>query len=403
MERLSGEQVRDMLLAVPVTLKTETVPLHQGLGQAMAEDVSAWLAVPPFDRSPYDGYALRGADTAGAIADGPVVLSITEEIPAGTVPTKPVGPGQAAKILTGGPMPEGADTVVKYEQTEFTPTQVKIFSPCRPGADVARAGEDVAPGDILARQGDMLTPALAGVLAGQGFQTARVYARPTVTVMSTGSELLQPGDDWRPGKIYNTNTATVCALLEQAGANAVDGGTVPDELDAIAGKLEEALGRSDMVITTGGASVGDYDWALRAAQAVGAEVLFSRFAQKPGGAALGAVRDGKVLLSLSGNPGAAVLALMKVGLPFVRKLCGRSDCVPELFQARMEKPYSKRSKMPRLLRGHLAFRDGGVYFVHHEGEGNGVLSSLLGCDALGQIPAGNTGLAAGDMIWVFRV
>ncbi|MCD8322620.1 MAG: molybdopterin molybdotransferase MoeA [Oscillospiraceae bacterium] len=403
MERIQAEEARDMLLALPVTVKTETVSLWQALGRPLGENMTARLAVPPFDRSPVDGYALRAEDTVTASREMPVILSITEEIPAGTVPTKPVGPGQAAKILTGGPMPKGADTTIKYELTEFTSSQVKIFDPCKSGADVVRAGEDVNAGDILGRKGDILTPALAGLLAGQGMQEVCVCVPPTVTVLSTGSELLQPGEPWQPGKIYNTNTTTVCAYLRQAGANAVDGGAVPDELDAIAEKLDGALSASNMVITTGGASVGDYDWAKRAAEAVGAELLFWKIAQKPGGSCLAAVRDGKVLLSLSGNPGAAVLALFSVGLPYVRRLCGQNGFIPEPFTARMGKSFRKKSKMPRFLRGHLVFRDGMVYFVHHEGDGNGILSSLLGCDAVGQIPAGSGPLNENDTIQVFRV
>ncbi len=403
MERIQAEAARDILLALPVTVKTETVSLWQALGRPLGEDVTARLAVPPFDRSPVDGYALRAEDTVTASRETPVVLSITEEIPAGTVPTKPVGPGQAAKILTGGPMPEGADTTIKYELTEFTSREVKIFTPCKAGADVVRAGEDVDAGAVLGRRGDVLTPALAGLLAGQGMQEVCVCVPPTVTVLSTASELLHPGQPWQPGKIYNTNTTTVCAYVRQAGANAIDGGAVPDELDAIAERLDAALSASDMVITTGGASVGDYDWAKRAAEAVGAELLFWKIAQKPGGACLAAVRDGKVLLSLSGNPGAAVLTLMKVGLPYVRKLCGQNSVIPETFTARMGKSFRKSSKVTRLLRGHLAFRDGMVYFEHHEGDGNGVLSSLLGCNALGQIPAGSGPLNENDTIQVLRV
>ena len=401
MKRLSAEQAIETLLAQPVLQRIETVPLAQAVGRVAAEDVAARLAVPPFDRSPFDGYALRGIDTAGATRENPVTLTITEEIPAGTVPRVPVGPGQAAKILTGGPMPFGADTTVKYEDTEFGADYVKIFAPCKPWSNVARAGEDVAVGTVLARQGDVLEPALVGLLAGQGMDEVTVYARPRVTVLSTGSELLQPGQPWQQGKIYNTNTIYITSLLRAQGVDALDGGTVEDDLEAISRRLMTALADSDMVITTGGASVGDYDWAKGAAEAIGAELLFWKFAQKPGGSALAAMKDGKLLLSLSGNPGAAALTLLRVGMPYIRKLSGRREVLPEQFTARMEKPFGKSTKAQRVLRGHLTHRDGQVYFCHHEGDGNGILSSLLGCDALGVMPENSPPLEAGEMIEVF--
>ena len=403
MERITPDEAIEKLLAVPVSPRIETVPLAEAVGRVLGSDVTARLAVPAFDRSPFDGYAFRGEDTAGASKEHPVTLSITEEIPAGTVPTMPVGPGQAAKILTGGPLPAGANTTVKYEETEFGPDAVKIFAPCTPWTNVARAGEDVAPGQILANAGDVLDPAIAGLLAGQGFTEVSVYARPRVAVLSTGSELLEPGQPWEPGKIYNTNTVYITALLRRHGIDAVEVGTVADDLAAIAGRILEALGESDMVITTGGASVGDYDWARRAVDAIGGELLFWKFAQKPGGSCLAAVKDGKLLLSLSGSPGAAALTLLRVGFPFLRKLCGRSDLLPETFTAVMAKPYGKKTKMSRVLRGHLAFAEGKVYFHHHEGDGNGILSSLAGCDALGLVPENSPAIPAGEMIEVFRV
>jgi molybdopterin molybdotransferase len=403
MKRISSDEARDMLLALPVARETESVALYQAVGRILAEDIRAVTAVPPFDRSPFDGYALRGEDTAGATRENPVTLTITEEIPAGHVPTMPVGPGQAAKILTGGPVPQGANTTVKYEETEFTDTQVKIFAPCAPGSNVARAGEDVAVGQVLAQAGEELTPALVGLLAGQGFGSVNVCAQPKITVISTGSELLEPGQPWQPGKIYNSNTYTICALLQQRGVQAVAGGTVADELEAIGEKITQALQDSDMVITTGGASVGDYDWAERAAKAIGADILFWKFAMKPGGSCLAAVKDGKLLLSLSGSPGAAMLALHKVGMPYIRKLLGRRDLVPQSFEAVMAKDYKKKTTMARVLRGNLAFRDGHVYFEHHEGDGNGILSSLVGCDALGEIPANSPPVQAGQSIRVFRL
>lgn len=404
MERLTPQQARDLLLSLPVkTDETQTASLSESLGRVLAQEVTARVPVPPFDRSAYDGYALQSADLQSASRDCPAVLSITEEIPAGAVPEADLKPGLAAKILTGAPIPKGADAVVKYEDTEFTDQQVRFFAPVRSGANIALLGEDIAAGARLAARGDLISPAHMGMLAGQGFKEVRVFRRPRIGLLCTGSELAAPGAPLLPGQIYNSNAHTLAGYLLGQGALPIDGGILADEPGEIVRALDRLLSENDMVVTTGGASVGDYDWALRALERLGAEILFNKCAMRPGGAMVAALKDGKLILSLSGNPGAAAIGLISVGLPYVRKLAGRTDVLPEEFDAVLLKTYPKKSPVARMLRGRLRIIDTLACFDQTEGEGNGLVSPLLGCDLIGQIPAGSPGLDAGERIRVIRI
>ena len=391
------------LCNLPVNPSYETVALGDALSRVAAFDVRAPISVPPFDRSPYDGFAFRGADTAKATRENPVTLRITEEIPAGVQPRKPITPGHAAKILTGAPIPAGADVTVKFEHTRFDGDTVTVFEAYKPGTDIVRAGSDIAAGDIVARRGDIISAPVISAFANVGLASIEVFRRPAVTVLSTGTELLEPGEPLRPAMIYNSNVYTLSAYLAAAGAQPVNGGTVEDSPALIAQKIKAALEVSDMVVTTGGASVGDYDFAVSAAEALDAQVLFWKAALKPGGAIMAATLDGKVILGLSGNPGAAVIGLLRIAMPYVKKLCGRTDCFYPEIQVRLKEPYLKPSEKLRILRGRLEIDDSGAYFAQSDAQGAEAVLSFSGCDLLGEIPQGSPPLPEGTAIKAYRL
>jgi len=403
LKNIEPTQAVELLCALDVAAETETVPLAGAFGRVSARQICARIPSPPFDRSPYDGYAFRGEDTLLASPESPVVLKITEEIPAGKAPRYAVGPGTAAKILTGAPIPEGADVTVKYETVSFTEDTVTLTRPYRPGTDIVRAGEDVAAGDVIIERGDVITAPLAGILAGQGICEVEVFRRPTVALISTGSELIEPGSPLRPAAIYNSSAYMLAGYLAHHGAVPYSAGIVEDEPERIAAKIGQALEKSDMVVTTGGASVGDYDWAVTAAERLGAKVLFWKVNMKPGGSIMAAEKGGKVILGLSGNPGAAVLGLLRIALPYIRKLCGRSDIYPPEVQVALRHDLKKPSPKTRILRGRLEVENGRALFSENEGQGNGAVLSLVGCDLLAEIPAGSPPLPAGTMVRAFRV
>jgi len=392
-----------LLLDVPVELDTETVAIGEAYGRVSAEPVLAGIPFPPFDRSPFDGYAFRAEDVAAASDETPVTLTIGQEIPAGYTPKEEVTAGRAAKILTGAPIPPGADTVVKFEDTEFTREKVTLFKPSESGKNIVRMGEDIPAGTEILAKGTEIGPAVMGLLAAQGLATVNVFRRPRVTVINTGNELAELGKPLPPGMIYNSSMFTLQGFFAKMGADFKDGGVVDDDIDAIAGRVREEVAVSDLVVTTGGASVGDYDCAAAAAERAGADILFWKIRMRPGGSLLAYVLDGKLVLALSGNPGAAVLGLMLLGLPCVKKRRGLADVLPEECTVRLASGIRKASPRKRILRGYLRIIDGEAMFVENAGQGGGDISSLVDCDLLMEIPEGSPPLPAGASVKVYRI
>ena len=396
--RIALDDALALLDQIPVAPLTETVPVAQAAGRVLAEEVRAAEPVPPFAKSPLDGYAFRTADLAGAAPEHPVTLRVVEEIPAGGVPSRGLEPGEAAKVLTGAPLPAGADGVERYEMTEFTPETVALSTPMASGTNVVPVGDDVAAGQVLAGPGTLITPPLAGLLAATGTAAVPVCRRPVVTLVNTGDEILPPESPLQPGKIRNSSRYSLGAYLEQAGALVREGGIVPDQAEPIARALEQALNHSDMAITTGGVSVGDYDMVRAACALLGAKELFWKVRMKPGGTLLCAVKDGKLILGLSGNPASAALGLHLLGLPFVKKLAGRGLVRPRKIQVTLLGPIVKSSPNGRLVRGRLEIVNGAACFRPIDVQGNGALTSLLGCDLIGTLPPETPPLAEGAVI-----
>ena len=392
-----------LLLDIPVRLSAEPVPIGDALGRIASEEVAAGLPFPPFDRSPFDGYALRGEDTTAASRESPVSLSVRQEIPAGLTPNEAVLAGCAAKILTGAPIPSGANSIIKFEDTEFTEDTVTIFGPVAPGSNVVRAGEDIPAGTVILAKGDPIGPAVMGLLAAQGMKSVKVYRRPVVSVVNTGNELVEPGRPLPPGMIYNSNIFTLQGYLANMGAVFKDGGLVGDDERVIAARVRAELAMADMVITTGGASVGDYDFAVAAAEKAGADILFWKIRIRPGGSLLAYTLGGKLVLALSGNPGAAVLGLLLLGLPCIKKRRGLTDIMPEECFVKLASDIKKSSPRKRIMRGFLKIEGGEAFFVENTGQGGGDISSLVGCDLLAEIPEGSPPLKAGTNIKAYRI
>ena len=403
-KNIDYRSARDLLLEHVSPMQTHRIPLETErlAGLVLAEDITASENVPPFDRSPYDGYAFRAADTAGADPEHPVTLSVLEEIPAGSMWTQTVTPGTAVKILTGAPVPPGADAVTKYEDTEYTETEVKIFSAFSAGENIVTAGEDVKKGDLLACAGSVIDPALLGVLAAQHRTDPLAFCAPTVAVITTGSELVSPDEPLSGGKIVNTNRYTFRAEVEKLGCKCRTV-TVSDDPDRIAEAVSEALTYADMVILTGGVSVGDYDYTPDAMERAGVTLLIRTLKLKPGGASAYGVKDGKLVCGLSGNPASALTNYYAVVLPSLRKLCGRKDVLLPEITVTLAGDFRKKSPKTRLIRGTLDLSDGTAKMHVSRAQGNGVLHSLVGCDLLAEIPAGSPALPAGTRLNAYLI
>jgi molybdopterin molybdotransferase len=309
------------VLAKAEPLASEDVPLDAAVGRVLTADLAALRTQPPADVSAMDGYAVRGDDVAA-----PAVLRVIGEIAAGRPFTGTIGPGEAARIFTGAVMPDGADTVVIQEVTSREGDDVAIKRPEGKGRHVRRKGYDFAAGEVLLRKGQRLTT--RGIALAGAMNHARVplHRRPRVAVFATGDELVEPGTPPAPGQIVHSNGISLAALARTEGAEAIDFGIVPDQLDATVAAVRRARAESvDVLVTSGGASVGDYDFVQQAFAAEGMALSFWKVALRPGRPLMHGRLDGMHVLGLPGNPVSAYVCAVLFFLPLLRRLDGRSD------------------------------------------------------------------------------
>ena len=397
-ETMEFTAARDLLLGRVSPVEAERVCLSACAGRILADDLIAAENIPPFDRSPYDGYAFRAQDTQGASREHPLTFAILEEIPAGAVPTKPLSPGTAVKLLTGALIPPGADCVCMYEKTAFTRETVTIFAPMQPGENVVRAGDDVKRGAVLARRGDLIDAGIAGTLAAQGEAQPRVYRTLRVGIISTGNEVVEAESPLQPGKIRNANRHTLAAALEKEGMEPVYLGLAGDDTQHIARLIAQGLSCCDALLLTGGVSVGDYDLTPAAMESAGTQLLVRGVSLKPGMACAYGVRDGKPVCGLSGNPASALTNFLCIALPVLRKLAGRSQPIPPEITVTLLGGFGKKSRITRVLRGRLDLCDGTARMRLPGDQGNVVLSSTIGCDVMAIVPAGSGALPEGTVL-----
>ena len=393
---ITPEQAINRILAQPAAPKTERISLSDALDRVLAENITAHITMPPFDKSPFDGYACRAADLPGT-------LRVVGTLHAGIETLPSLAPGEALRIFTGAPVPPFADVVVKQEDAVVTDDGVLISTAPAPGTNVIRAGEDCSAGQLLISAGTRLLPAHLGELAGQGIAELSVYRLPKVVLIPTGTELAEPGEPCSPFGIYNSSSYVLGAYLKRMGFSVTRFPNIPDESEAVQNAVVNAMNSdADVVFTTGGASVGDYDFAACTAQAIGAEPLFWKVQMKPGGALLVSRLGKKLLVSLSGNPAAALMSLLVVLRPWLMALTGSEDraCLVSLP---LKEDMPKTSGALRLLRGHLDFTGGIVSFSEHEGRGNGNIASFSRCELIGLIPGGSGPLKKGDVIQALRL
>lgn len=394
----SYSEAQKLIIGAVSPIDTENVPLFECAGRILAFDLVASENVPAFDRSPYDGYAFRAEDSAQASQEKPVTLRILEEIPAGSTAHCEISAGTAAKILTGAPIPPGADAVIPFEKTEFTAETVTLFGPVKKGANIVKTGEDIKKGTVMVKSGSYIDAGVMGSLAAQNISAPLVYRKPRVAVLSTGSELVELGTDAGPGKIHDSNGYTLSCVISRFGGIPVYYGLVRDNLPTISAAMAKALEECDAVITTGGVSVGDYDLTPAAMEQCGVEILFRGVSLKPGMACAYGIKGGKPVFGLSGNPASSVTNFLVVGLPAFRKLCGESKYEFEEVTLTLAEGFGKKSPSTRVLRGTLDISDGTAKIHIPESQGNVVISSMIGSDALAIIPAGSDPVPAGAQL-----
>ena len=383
--------------AVPLPC-TQTVSTFDADNRVLAQDLLASLDVPAHDNSAMDGYALRCADWV----DDTTVLQVNQRIPAGSV-GHPLAPGSAARIFTGAPIPSGANAVVMQEDCttvaagEGTPATVRIQSAPHSGQWIRRRGEDIASGDVVLRQGIRLTPAALGLAASIGFDTLQVAPPVRVALFSTGDELVMPGDvlpgDMKPGAIYNSNRFFLRALLLRLGCTVTDLGIVPDRLDATVGSLERASRQHDLILTSGGVSVGEEDHIKPAVQALG-ELNLWQIAIKPGKPFAYGKLGASHFIGLPGNPVSSLVTFLVLVRPFILKLQGAAVLAPESIAINAHFDWARADKRREFLRARQNAAGGLDLFSN---QSSGVLTSAVWGDGLVDNPAGKT-IAHGDVV-----
>ena len=391
------EAAQGRILGAVGRLHPRAVPLAEALGCVTSVAVAATEAVPPFANSAMDGFALRAADTAGA----PVELRVVGVVPAGADPTGlRVGPGEAVRIMTGAPVPEGADAVVMVERTAGgteAGQRVTVEIEVREGAHIRPAGEDHLPGQEVIGAGTVLGPGHLGLLGGMGLRRVPVHPRASVGVLSTGDELVDGPGALRPGQIRDSNRHALLALVRQAGCDAVDLGLVVDDEQAIEDALRQASSRCDAIVTSGGVSVGDFDYMVVVLQRLGQDAEWMQVAIKPAKPLLFGLIAGKPVFGLPGNPASSMVSFELFARPALRQLMGnpRPQRRPVAAVADEDLPRRPDGKL-HLVRVVAEFSDDGRLHVRSAGgQGSNLLGSMAAANALALLPDGN-GTAAGN-------
>ncbi|HKA55720.1 MAG TPA: gephyrin-like molybdotransferase Glp, partial [Candidatus Binatia bacterium] len=370
--------VHDALTTILDTIPTlggERVGLLQAVGRVLAEEVRSEREVPPFANSAMDGYAVRWDDVHDAGAEQPIALDVLEVIQAGAMPTQTVTAGTASKIMTGAVIPPGADTVIRVEDTEEQGGRVWVKRPERPGTHIRAGGEDIRRGQVVLGNGRVLRPADIGLLASVGRSTALVRQRPRVAILSTGNELVEVDEALRPGQIVNSNAYTLAAAVQEAGGQPVPLAIARDTLEEIRAALSEAV-RHDVVLSTGGVSVGDFDFVKAAMDELGIRRLFWQVAQRPGKPlTFGLLRE-RPYFGLPGNPVSALVCFYLYVRPALGRMMGQEKLFPPVVSATVGEDIPKAKGLTEFVRCRLTCTDG-HYAVHSTGsQSSGVLSSL---------------------------
>jgi molybdopterin molybdotransferase len=385
---ISIEEARERVLAEVEPLPIEGVDLPAALGRVLGTDVLAEHDLPPFDASAMDGFAVPAGEAA--------TLRIESESRAGAPSRSALEPGTACRISTGAVVPERTHAVVPVERTEERDGEVRV--PESPAGDnVRRAGEDVRAGELVLRSGTHLGPAELAVLASLGIPTVACAHRPRVAVLATGDELVEPGSPLAPGQIRNSNAYGVAAQAEQAGAEVVQRGRVPDDPGATRDALAAALDAADVVCVSGGVSVGPHDHVKPALAELGVEERFWGVRLQPGKPTWFGSRAGKLVFGLPGNPVSAMVTFHLFARPAVRALQG-ADPVPRAAVARLAEPVRRNPRRDQMIRVRLDAGDSGWAAAPTKAQQSHVLSSMLDAAALARIPAGEGTLAAGEPV-----
>ncbi len=395
------EALGRVLAGIEWTLPTEKVKVKDALDRVMRESAKAGVNIPPFNKSAMDGYAVKAADVAGASEKTPVRLEVMDEIPAGRRPEKTVKKGQAARIMTGAPLPKGADAVVMVEYTERGgPGEVLIKIEVDKGKNTGRVGEDVKKGEVVLESGSVIGPPQMGMLAALGMTEIKVSRRPKVAVISTGDEVTTPGKPLRPGSIYDANGYSLIGLAKGRGCDARFLGNVKDRPEALMKKLGQAE-FADIVLMTGGVSVGDFDFVTGLLRSVGIRELFYKAFIQPGKPTFCGAKDKRLYFGLPGNPVSAMVCHELYVRPALDKMLGKTNWGMKRGKAVLDADLKVRPGRRKFIRASVAGRGPDVRVRPYKNQKSGILSSMIEADLLIDVPGATSFLESETVVDVW--
>lgn len=396
-------EARKIILENVGLLGTEVAGLDECLYRVLAEPVIARRDVPPTDNSAMDGFALTAAATEGASDGTPVSLPIVRTIRAGDLAGPPILEYEAVRIMTGAPIPDGVDAVVPVEETYVEAENLFLIKPVRKDANIRFAGEDIRSTEEVLPTGRPLRPADLGLVASQGIAHLKVYRQPEVAILATGDEVVSLGEVPHEAQIYSSNSHALSALVRECGAVPRQLGIARDDPDHLAIMIEEGL-QSDVLVTTGGISMGDYDHLKDVFGKIGVEVLFWKVAQKPGKPMTFGVRRGKPVFALPGNPVSATLSFELYVRPALRKMMGYARLYRPTVRAYLEEDIQKKPGRRNFIRGIVERKEDGVLYARTTGEqGSGILRSMSAANGIIVLPEDAEGAKAGEKVEVYLI
>ena len=393
----SVQEALELMMPAFRPVGTERLALADALERNLAADVLARVDLPEFDNSAMDGYAVRAADVSGATKAAPRVLPLRGESRAGGPLPGPLAAGTTMRIFTGAPLPAGADAIVIQEDTHATGDQIAMHESAAPGDSVRPRGSDLAAGAVLVAKGARLGPGELGILAAQGFSAATVYRRPRVAILSTGDELRDISDPRDPGSIVNSNAYALAAQVRLAGGDPVILPNVPDDMDATLAALEQGL-TTDLLLTCGGVSVGDYDLVKAAYAKVGIVADFWKVRIKPGKPLTFGTRGRVPVVGLPGNPISAMVTFEALVRPGIRAMMGDPRPYRARHEARLAVAHRHGTGRLELARATVTLAAGRLVATPLRLQGSGSLPSMVGADALLLLDEAKATFAAGEML-----
>lgn len=388
----------------PIMGSTEFVSIDESYGRFLSEDLIATSDVPHFNRAPFDGFAVRSEDTTAASLNNPIEFEVIDHIGAGMVSSKIVKEYEAVRIMTGAMMPDGADAVVMFEAAQTHEKNGKSYLTIKrshkKGENVSFCGEDARKGEVLVRKGTMINPGIQALLATFGYAMVPAARKPVAGLFATGTELLEVNDLLVPGKIRNSNSHMITAQIQRAGGKVNYLGKLPDEFDTCFHAIKNAIEKVDVLITTGGVSVGDFDLLPEIYEKLGAKVLFNKVGMRPGSVTTVAIYKNKLLFGLSGNPSACYVGFELFVRPFIRKMLFSENLHLRKEKAILDTDFPKANPFTRFVRSTVTIKNGRLEVSPCGLDKSNIMMSLSRANSLMILPGGTRGYQAGAEVEV---